>query len=96
MTPRTEALAYRIHCYAAPRGWDVTATEIAEAISTEDDVVPWRTVVNVMRGKKWLDRIRKGISRHQFMEAKRGDVRYSVDHNLDGGSYDDVINGLLK
>jgi len=35
MTPRTQALAYRIWSYATPRAWDLTAYDIAEALEVE-------------------------------------------------------------
>ena len=34
MTPRTEALAFRIWQYANPRGWDCTAGEVGDAIGS--------------------------------------------------------------
>jgi hypothetical protein len=33
------ALAYRIYCYANPRGWDCTATEVADAIRSTPQAV---------------------------------------------------------
>ena len=55
MTPRTEAIAYRVWAYAAPRGWNVTIVEVAEEIGVE-----WQSVRSVMVHKKWIGRLRNG------------------------------------
>ena len=54
LSPRTEALAFRVWQVANPRGWDMTAGEIAEALG-----VSWQTVNRVCQLKGWLTRIRK-------------------------------------
>ena len=53
MTPRSEALAYRIWAYAKPREWNVTLAEIADALGESH-----KRVLAICRIKKWLDRVR--------------------------------------
>jgi hypothetical protein len=52
-SPRTEAMAFRIWAYATPRGWDCTATEIADYLET----TPTRVGL-VARSKGWANRLR--------------------------------------
>ncbi len=60
MTPRSEALAYRIWGYADPKGWDVSVDEIAQAL----DVSVQRCGTIIGR-KGWITRLRAGRSRIQ-------------------------------
>jgi len=53
MTPKSEALAFRVWAYAAPRGWDCTHKEVAEAL----DASPY-TIGNISRWKGWSGRFR--------------------------------------
>jgi hypothetical protein len=53
MTPRSEALAFRIWAYCEPRGWDVTSPEIAEALG---EPMPRVRLVCAMKG--WTIRLR--------------------------------------
>jgi len=53
--PRTEALAYRIWAYAAPREWNVTGKDIAEALG-----LPFGAVGMVLQAKGWHNRTRAG------------------------------------
>ena len=53
MNPRTEAIAFRIWQYAAPKGWDVTLRDIADAVG-----VGLMTVRNILRYKGWAGRVR--------------------------------------
>ena len=58
MTPRTHAIAYRIWAYAAPREWDVTIGEVAEALD-----LPMRTVQVICARRGWNGRMRfMGVS----------------------------------
>lgn len=54
MSPRMEAMAFRIWQYANPRGWDCTVGEIAEALDMHP--IPVGRVC-AMRG--WHVRLRK-------------------------------------
>ncbi|EYD71784.1 hypothetical protein [Limimaricola hongkongensis] len=53
MTPRSEALAYRIWAEAKPIGWDCSVTDLAEAL----DETPQR-IGMICRAKGWSDRFR--------------------------------------
>lgn len=61
MTPRTNALAYRIWAWASPRGWDVTAGEIADALSDESGQVTPQMVGSVLRAMGWRTRVRTAV-----------------------------------
>lgn len=52
-SPKAQALAYRIWCYADPRGWDVTVTDIADAL----DESPKR-IGAVCQNRGWIGRLR--------------------------------------
>lgn len=53
MNPRIEATAFRIWQYAAPREWNVTVREIADAID-----IPMVMVRNLCTKRGWSNRIR--------------------------------------
>ena len=53
VSPKTQALRYRIWAYANPRGWDVTYNEVADAIGE-----PVRSVASVIQHAKWASRMR--------------------------------------
>lgn len=55
MSARTAALRFRIWQYAAPREWDVTCTEIAEALGESTG-----RIGQAMRYGNWHSRIRVG------------------------------------
>lgn len=63
MSPRTQALAFRIWAYASPKGWDVSAHDIAEALDVEV-----RRVHYVLAAKGWNARTR----------STRGESRYAT------------------
>jgi hypothetical protein len=52
-SPKSEAVAYRIWCFAEPRGWDVSVMEIAEAL----DESPQR-VASTCQRRGWIGRMR--------------------------------------
>jgi len=54
-SPRVMALSYRIHCYAAPRGWDCTIREIADDLG-----VSVGAVRSICIAKRWTGRLRTG------------------------------------
>ena len=53
MTPKQNALAFRIWQYAEPLGWDCTAAEIADAVRSTPQAV-WI----VCKAKGWGTRVR--------------------------------------
>lgn len=53
MTPKSEAIAFRIWQYASPREWNVTYTELAEEME-----IPVQTASTVIHGKGWQSRVR--------------------------------------
>ena len=68
MSPRMEAMAFRIWQYANPRGWDCTVGEIAEALDMHP--IPVGRVC-AMRG--WHVRLRK--TQFDFCPQARGSSR---------------------
>lgn len=69
-SPKAEAAAYRIWCYAEPRGWNVSVTEIAEAL----DESPKR-VGSICNHRGWLSRMRRDTPgraqrQHEFLRAR--------------------------
>lgn len=59
LTPHMMMLAYKIHWYATPRGWDCTAGEIAEAIGSTPIIVG-----RVCTLKGWAGRLRTTRQEH--------------------------------
>lgn len=55
LSPRSEALAYRIWAYANPLGWDCTLSELSEALDAK-----FASVRNVVSMKGWIGRLRSG------------------------------------
>jgi hypothetical protein len=68
MRPESEALAYRIWAYCEPRGWDVTRSEIAEALGES-----WHRINRVTVVKGWNRRLRGKNA--GFMADPRKDIR---------------------
>ncbi|MDH5797086.1 MAG: Rrf2 family transcriptional regulator [Paracoccaceae bacterium] len=56
LTPKSQALAYRIWCYANPREWNVTIPELAEHLDANRYKVQL-----TLRHAGWLGRVR-GVS----------------------------------
>lgn len=54
LTPKGEALAFRIWQYAEPLGWECTTTEVADAIRSTPTAVS-----NIARAKGWNTKLRK-------------------------------------
>lgn len=53
MTPRSEALAYRIWAYAEPKGWDVSILELSIALDEHHGHIG-----RVCSAKDWTHRFR--------------------------------------
>lgn len=66
---KREALRFRIWQFAAPREWDVTIAEIAEALD-----VRWMTVRGVVMSAGWLTRVRS-VGNHGDFGAAAGATR---------------------
>lgn len=69
MSPKSQALAFRIWAYCDPKSWDCTIAEIAEAL----DVHPSR-VTQVVGAKDWRLRLRSDRT------DKGGNARLASDH----------------
>jgi hypothetical protein len=59
MTPKSEALAFRIWAFCEPRGWDVSTDEIARGIGTYRGIVG-----RVLHAKGWAGRVRANAPKH--------------------------------
>lgn len=66
LSPRTEALAFRIWQVCEPKGWDITLDDLADRLDVAADRVLW-----VLRAKDWAGRIR-AIMTDQKVWAIRG------------------------
>lgn len=53
MTPRQQALAFRIWQYCQPLGWNVTTIELANALEQSR-----YTIHSILRAKGWSNRVR--------------------------------------
>lgn len=85
MSPATEALAFRIWAYASPRGWDVTAWDIAQALDESIQRVQyaitakgWRERVRCARREKHTVRL-GNIVPHSEIEIMIGKYKESED-----------------
>jgi len=57
LTPRSEAIAYRVWAHCEPIGWNCTIREAAEAIGE-----PRRRVQTIVSRKGWGSRFRVAVS----------------------------------
>lgn len=69
MTPRSQAIAFRIWAYCDPRGWGLTYNEIADETGA-----PLGAVVAVIKAKGWAARF--------AVENKT--IRMRAGHHFDG------------
>lgn len=82
MNPRTEAIAFRIWQYAAPKGWDVTLREIADEIGHSVHVI---RAIAVRKG--WSSRVRvTNIYRIDFNPMLAGAFDAVTDDDLIGNT----------
>ena len=79
MSPRTEAIAYRIWAFADPRGWDVTVADIAAALDLRNT-----SVQSICTVRRWHGRMR-GTAVIGRENAGRFTARGMVDHGFDEG-----------
>ena len=68
MTTRTAALRFRIWQYANPRGWDVTFSEVAEALGVSP-----QKVGSVAKHAGWVERFRVGPGK-ACLDARQQEV----------------------
>lgn len=61
MSPKSEAIAFRMWAFATPLGWDTTIREVAEHLD-----VSTGTARNIAQLKGWLSRFRKGGKGEDF------------------------------
>lgn len=85
ISPRTMALRYRIWAYAAPKGWDVTTADIAEALG-ESRACIRRILVDA----GWLERTR-ATRQDTAMSSWNGSARAAASHIAS-----DILSGLSR
>lgn len=73
LTPRSEALAFRIWAHCEPLGWDVTYQEVGDALD-----VSWHRVNRIAQAKGWLTRFRKVSGSHDYMDRISGNLMPGV------------------
>ena len=61
LSPRSEALAYRIWAHCGPLGWNTTVTAVADALEA-----PIGRVRIVMQYKGWLNRLRSDVALTEY------------------------------
>jgi hypothetical protein len=69
-SPKAHALRFRIWQFAAPREWDVTTAEIAEALGE-----PWQRVRNALAHAGWAGRVRGLTANTRGFGANAGATR---------------------
>jgi hypothetical protein len=77
MTPRAQALAFRIWQYAEPLGWDCTVGEIADALGVGN-----RAISHMAEVKGWAIRLR---GRTDGLDYIRGHQSPAVNETLLAG-----------
>jgi predicted transcriptional regulator len=71
-SPKAHALLYRIWAFAKEREWNVTVTEIAEALGES-----WQRVRKVMQDADWLNRVRKASPAPEGFASHNAGLRCS-------------------
>jgi hypothetical protein len=66
MTPRQQALAYRIYCHCAPIGWNCTMAEAARALGASLGAVRMAVIA-----KGWTHRLRRTVRHSDFENDSR-------------------------
>jgi hypothetical protein len=84
ISPKSEALAFRIWAYAHPKEWDVLLTDVAKDLNVSIAQVRW-----VVTAKRWNSRFR-GLSR--FYHPGTGGLL--TFHSYYDGSYDQACEEL--
>ena len=74
MTPRTQALAYRIWAHCEPIGWNCTHSECAEALGESS-----RRVAKIAGLRGWQDRFRV-VSREGTLKSRLSPADYGLEY----------------
>ena len=74
-SPKTLALRYRIWCFAAARGWDVTCNEIGEAVGE-----PGHRIGSVLQAAGWISRVRVALRGPETLLKGGGAARNAEQH----------------
>lgn len=87
MTPKQEALAFRIWAYCQKRRWDVGVVDLSETFNQDR-----MTITRLLQAKGWLSRLRThGESMRSAMEkgiAWRGHPEQPVDRYMASNHFD--------
>lgn len=87
LSPKSEALAFRIWAYAEPKGWDVLLADVAKDLNVDVARVRW-----VVVAKQWNGRFR-GL---RCFDPEIGANRLRSYDSYDGGSYRQAFKELLE
>lgn len=88
LSPKSEALAFRIWAYCRDVEWRISVSEVAEALGEH----PSRVTLLAQR-KGWLGRFSTVRQDHRIF-GDRVMTPHSVDAALDGGSYVHALREL--
>lgn len=88
LSPKSEALAYRVWSICKDIEWRISISELAELMGEH----PSRLTILAQR-KGWLSRF-STVKYEGTYFAKNGRSVLAYDHGLDGGSYADIISDL--
>lgn len=85
LSPKSEALAYRVWAFCRDVEWRVSIKDVAEALNEH----PSR--ITLLAGRKgWLDRF-STVKQDHLIFSDRVITPHAFDHALDGGSYVDAL-----
>jgi hypothetical protein len=77
MTPRVEAIAYRIRAICVECGWNITVGELAEELN-----LSYATVRNVLLAKSWHGRVRPAFSRNLYGKRPHSAISYAEELSI--------------
>jgi hypothetical protein len=86
LSPKSEALAFRIWAYAEPKGWDVLLADVAKDLNISIAQARW-----VVTAKRWNSRFR-GLN---CFDPEIGANRLRSFDAYDGGSYRATFEELV-
>lgn len=84
MSPKSEALAFRAWVFCRDAGWNVTCSDVADALNENVN-----KITGIMHRKGWLNR----LSGRNSDFSSRSSL-HSFDHALDGASYTDALREI--
>lgn len=88
LSPKSEALAFRVWSYCRDIEWRISISELAEVLGEH----PSRLTLLATR-KGWLDRF-STVAQDRMKFADNGANLHSFDHSLDGGSYAHIFHDI--